>query len=347
MEFSLFFFADNANSGSDGYGLLLESARFADERGFAAVWTPERHFHSFGGLYPNPAVTGAALAVATERISIRAGSVVSPLHHPVRIAEDWAMVDNLSGGRAGISFASGWHSVDFVLRPGGYAERKNIMARDIATVRRLWQGEKVEFPDGTGELSAVQIFPPPVQADLPMWITSAGTPETFRLAGQLGTGILTHRLGQDYAALEGNIALYREEMAAEHGLDARGHVVVMVHAMLGPDRAKVREQVREPLSGYLRSSIDHVARSSVGATRDNFDVEQMSEQDRDFLVARAFDRYFSTSGLFGTVADGAEVVRRLTAIGVDEIACLIDFGVPQQDVLDSLRYLDELRSGCA
>ena len=62
------------------YRLLLDGARFADAHGFAAVWTPERHFHAFGGLYPNPAVTGAAVAAVTSRVSIRAGSVVLPLH---------------------------------------------------------------------------------------------------------------------------------------------------------------------------------------------------------------------------------------------------------------------------
>ena len=86
MDFSLFFFADSGAAGGDGYELLLETARFADTHGFAAVWTPERHFHPFGGLYPNPAVTGAAVAAVTDRVSIRAGSVVGPLHHPVRIA---------------------------------------------------------------------------------------------------------------------------------------------------------------------------------------------------------------------------------------------------------------------
>ena len=80
----------------DRYRLLLEGARFADRHGFAAVWTPERHFHAFGGLYPNPAVTGAALAAITERIGIRAGSVVLPLHNPIRVAEEWSVVDNLS-----------------------------------------------------------------------------------------------------------------------------------------------------------------------------------------------------------------------------------------------------------
>ncbi len=62
------------------------------------MWTPERHFHSFGGLYPNPSVTSAALATI-ERVDLRAGGVVMPLHHPVRVAEEWSVVFNLSRPR--------------------------------------------------------------------------------------------------------------------------------------------------------------------------------------------------------------------------------------------------------
>ncbi|MDB5998891.1 MAG: hypothetical protein JWP52_590, partial [Rhizobacter sp.] len=74
IDFSLFYFAADASSpGTNHYQLLLDGARFADERGFSAVWTPERHFHEFGGLYPNPAITSAAVAMVTSRIAIRAG----------------------------------------------------------------------------------------------------------------------------------------------------------------------------------------------------------------------------------------------------------------------------------
>jgi len=163
MDLSLFFFADNAASGAGCYDLLLESAKFADDNGFAAVWTPERHFHAFGGRYPNPAVVGAALAAATRRIGIRAGSVVAPLHHPARIAEEWSVVDNISGGRVGVSFASGWHDVDFVLRPENYASRKAVMTETLDTVRRLWRGEEVAFADAQGDPRPVRIFPTPVQ----------------------------------------------------------------------------------------------------------------------------------------------------------------------------------------
>ncbi|MEO0408678.1 MAG: LLM class flavin-dependent oxidoreductase, partial [Cyanobacteria bacterium P01_A01_bin.135] len=131
MKFSLFYFdGDGSVAQPDQYQLLIESAKFADQNGFTAVWTPERHFHAFGGLYPNPCVTSAALAMVTERLQIRAGSVVMPLHHPVRVAEDWAVVDNLSNGRAAIAFASGWTMDEFILARAPHASRKG----------QMWQG---------------------------------------------------------------------------------------------------------------------------------------------------------------------------------------------------------------
>src|SRR5580700_6831271 len=123
-QLSLFFFsADSAEQPSNKYQMLLESAKFADEHGFTAVWTPERHFQRFGGLYGSPSVTSAALAVLTKNISIRAGSVVLPLQDPLRVAEEWAMIDNLSNGRVAIAAAFGWHVNDFVLSPGTYKDR--------------------------------------------------------------------------------------------------------------------------------------------------------------------------------------------------------------------------------
>ena len=346
MDFSLFFFADSGAAGGGGYRLLLDSARFADANGFSAVWTPERHFHSFGGLYPNPAVTGAALAAITERVGIRAGSVVAPLHHPARIAEEWSVVDNLSNGRVGVSFASGWHARDFALRPENYPDRKNAMVETVDTVRRLWRGETVEFPDGAGEKQPVRIFPAPVQPELPIWITSAGSTETFRAAGRLGAGLLTHLLGQDHETLARNIAAYREALDETYHGTVPGQVSLMLHTMVGTDRDRVREIVRGPFSDYLRSSIDLIVKTS-GLLPPGVDPDKLPERDKNFLIAHAFDRYFTGSGLFGSVADGVETVGKLAALGVDEVACLIDFGVPHDAVLASLDHLAELRLATA
>ena len=129
LEFSLFYFADdNAVYGEDKYRLYREGAMFADRRRLA-VWTPERHFHEKAGLYPNPSVLSGALATITKHVQLRAGSVVLPLHNSLRVAEEWSVVDNLSKGRVGISFTSGWMPNDFAFFPERYpVKRKRCFA---------------------------------------------------------------------------------------------------------------------------------------------------------------------------------------------------------------------------
>ena len=128
MEFSLLYFSgDGSKTEADKYRLLLESAKFADRNDFSALWAPERHFHPFGGLYPNPSLTCAALAMITEHLQLRAGSLVMPLHNPARVAEEWSVVDNLSNGRIALAFASGWTIDDFVLSTESHASRRETM----------------------------------------------------------------------------------------------------------------------------------------------------------------------------------------------------------------------------
>jgi alkanesulfonate monooxygenase SsuD/methylene tetrahydromethanopterin reductase-like flavin-dependent oxidoreductase (luciferase family) len=94
MDFGIMFFSSSgAGEQANKYDLLMDTASFADRNGFASIWTPERHFHEFGGLYPNPSVLSAALAMIIRNVQIRAGSLISPLHDPVRIAEEWVVVD--------------------------------------------------------------------------------------------------------------------------------------------------------------------------------------------------------------------------------------------------------------
>ena len=346
LDFSLFYFSagDDPAAGRDGYHLLLEGARFADRHGFLAVWTPERHFAEFGGLYPNPAVTAAALAAVTERIQLRAGSVVLPLHNPIRVAEEWAVVDNLSAGRVGLSFASGWHADDFALAPdpGVYPRRKEAMLEQIETVRRLWRGEPVDARNGVGRTVQLGTHPRPVQDELPVWLTAAGNPDTFRMAGERGAGLLTHLLGQSVAELAEKIAVYRGAWRAA-GHPGEGHVTLMVHTYVGDDPATVREKVRGPFREYLRTSFGLVQALAPSL---GYDSEPTAE-DVEALLDHAFEIYYDGSALIGTVEDCTVLAERLRDSGVDEVACLVDFGVAADDVLQSLPLLDEVRRRCA
>ncbi len=344
LDFSLFYFADAGDDPQDKYRLLLEGAKLADARGFHALWTPERHFHTFGGLYPNPAVAGAAVAAVTRRLGIRAGSVVLPLHDPVRVAEDWAVVDNLSGGRAGISFASGWHSGDFVFAPDAFDDRHEIMYRGIETVRSLWRGEALTRRAAHGEEMAVRIQPRPLQEELPVWVTAFASPVTFRRAGEIGAGILTHLLDQTLEDVAEKIRLYREAWRAA-GHPGTGTVTLMIHTFVAEDDATARAVVRAPFTEYLRSAVGLVTRmaKSFGLGEGG----DLTPEDLEAVLAHAFDRYFETAGLFGSPATCRKTLDRLRDAGIDEIGCLIDFGVPCDTALEGLRRLADLREALA
>lgn len=340
LDFSLFFFAaDNLRPGEDKYQLYLEGAKFADRNGFAAVWTPERHFHESGGLYPNPSVLSGALATITKQVKLRAGSIVMPLHHSIRVAEEWAMVDNLSQGRAGVSFTSGWIPNDFAFFPERFAQKRDEMWRGIAEVQRLWRGESITARDGNGGTTELKVLPRPIQPELPIWITCSGDPEMFVSAGERGFNVLTALLTQSVDEVATKIGMYRESLA-RHGHDpATRQVTLMLHTFVGKNLDFVLSKARTPLCNYLKA---HVGLIETMTKSLNIKVG-INQKYIDDLVAFAFERYYQTASLIGTPEKCLDLIARLQQIGVNEVACFIDFGIDTASVLDSLQHLARLR----
>lgn len=345
LDFGLFYFdGEGAVRRPHQYRLLLDSARFADEYGFTAVWTPERHFHAFGGLYPNPAVTSAALAAATRNLQIRAGSVVAPLHHPVRLAEDWAVVDNLSGGRVAMAFAPGWTVPEFLLAREGYADRYDALWERIDTVRRLWEGEEVSFPVEGGETVRVRTLPRPLQRKLPLWITASSEPGFVR-AGQVGAPVLTSLLNTTLDDVAAKVKRYREVLE-EHDHDpARGRVALMVHTFVGPDLETARARIEGPFREYLKAHyhlLDGLAQSlGLGVGMDD-----LTPADLETLLRFGFEGFLDGRSLIGGVQGLRPLVESFAKAGIDELACLIDFHPGYEEVLASLEHLAALKDEC-
>ncbi|MDQ0272983.1 MupA/Atu3671 family FMN-dependent luciferase-like monooxygenase [Cytobacillus purgationiresistens] len=342
IDFSLFFFSGNGSTTeANKYDFLLNSAKFADQNGFSAVWTPERHFQEFGGLYPNPSVLSAALAAVTENIELRAGSVVLPLHHPIRFTEEWSVVDNLSKGRVSVAFATGWHPADFLLAANQdrsyYLERKEEMFKSIDKVQKLWEGEHVQFEDSDGVSYKIQTLPRPLQKQIPVWIATNGNTNTFQRAAKIGANILTGMPKGGTKELEKKISNYRRALD-EYGFDSESKkVAVMLHTCLGRDDRVIKEKVKKPLKEYLKTFMKQHEYI-------HEDYEKLSSTDFDLIVSRAFEAYYQDSALLGTLDKCAGFVEKLIEIGVDEIACLIDFGVDQDTAMEGLHVLSELKN---
>ncbi|MFH8409689.1 MupA/Atu3671 family FMN-dependent luciferase-like monooxygenase [Streptomyces sp. NPDC018019] len=350
LDLGVFFFAAVGDQARETYRLMLDAARRADELGFGFVSTPERHFHRFGGAFPNPAVTSAAIAAVTERVQIRAGSVVTPLHPAARVVEDFAMVDGLSGGRAAISVGSGWNVNDFVIAPEKYADRRAQLVRDVADIRAAWRSGRWTGTTPLGDEVTLPVYPRPVQDELPVWVTASRSEDTFREAGRLGCNILTHLENQDVASLAGKTAVYRAARTAA-GWTTPGKVTVMMHTYVAEDPAEARRVGGGSLKDYLLTAIDLEARA-VGAggrmSGDKAGSEVLAaESARRKLANLGVDRYLSGNALIGSVEECTATARRVHAAGADEIACLVDFVDGPHRVLASLELLDEVRRAAA
>jgi hypothetical protein len=197
-------------------------------------------------------------------------------------------------------------------------------------------------------------LPRPVQKELPVWITAAGNPKTFEQAGTLGCRLLTHLLGQKVEDVAEKLRIYRAAWA-KAGHPGEGHVTLMLHTFIGADEEATRETAREPMKKYLRSSVDLIKKAAwsfptfvergaaSGKTpQEIMESAPLSDAEMDALLDHAFNRYYGTSALIGTPERCLELVDKVQAAGVDEIACLIDFGIAPATVLEHLQDLKGL-----
>jgi len=325
-DVSLYFFASMKHYDAQSYyKFVLEACDYADREGFAGAWFPERHFVDFGGFSPNPVVLAAAVAARTHRLRLRAGSIAAPLHHPVRIAEEWGMVDMLSRGRVGLSFASGWHHSDFILATTPHSHRKEVTTDYLNQVRALWAGHPLEYRDPDGAAHSVKLAPKPISDVLPLWLTTAGSSETYALAGRLGVGVMCALFNQTLRQLERKIELYRSAWR-DAGHPGRGHVVTMVHTCISEER-NLYDLLRPAMRDYLLS----------------FSSQDAAPSDDEVLDA-AVESYFDGPSLLGSAERAKQLLPKLKSADIDEIGALIDFGLPSEFVLQNLQNISRVRS---
>ncbi len=337
MDISIMFFPI-ASETNNPYQLLIDATKYADKNGFSAVWIPERHFNSFGGIFPNPAVISAALAPITKSIQLRAGSIISPLYDVLRIVENWSVVDNLSNGRIALSFGAGWSPDDFCLFPSRYKNRDSILYEQIQEINILWSGGSIERINGLDENKEIKFWPKPVQKKIPLWISIASNPASFEKAGSFGANVLTHLVNQDLNGLKTNIDRYRAARKKSGHNPETGKVTLMLHTFVSSctheETLKITEQ---PLKKYLAHIIDFG-----GVKANNFSNNKITEEYKEELLHIAYKKFINGRVLIGNKKHCKEFLDKISNIGVTEIAALIDFGLPNQDVLKSLALIKSL-----
>ena len=164
------------------YSETLEQASWAEELGFHSVWLSEHHFTDDGYMPSIPSAL-AAIAARTHRVRLGTAVILAPLHHPLRLAEDLAVVDLFSGGRLDIGLAAGYRRKEFDVMGVPRSERGQRTEETVQLLRLAWAGEAFSFHGKSYQFENVIVTPPPAQAGGPPLFLGGSTVPPARRAG--------------------------------------------------------------------------------------------------------------------------------------------------------------------
>lgn len=303
------------------FDAMLEQARLAETLGFATLWAHEHHSQAM--MYPDPLTTLAALAGVTERIGLGTNMLLLPIHHPVRVAQQAAMVDVLSGGRVRLGVANGYSAIDFETFGISRHERGVRLTEGLVLIRALWSGKPVTREGRDFRLREFVLFPPPVQPAGPPIFVGGQAEAAIRRAARLGDGYLISTT-ETFDHVAERVRLYR---AVCDGLGVRpGKLLVNRIVCAVTDRAQKREAERFFAAALLR-------------LYDSWGHENVTQLP---AAAREPETLSRAHFVIGEPAECVERLAAYAALGIDHVACLMSFGAPHGELVErSMRLFGE------
>lgn len=305
-------------SDADLYNEVVERCTAAERAGFDSVWVSEHHFVD-DGYMPSVLVTAAAIAQATERVQIGTGVLLAPLHDPLRIAEDAATVDLISGGRFILGIGAGWRPEEFDVFGVDQSERASRMRETVAVLRGAWGPGTFDY-----EGRPVNVTPKPAHP-IPIWL-GGFAPGAIRRAGRIADGFLgssTGTAGIDAFA-------QAQKLAREARRDSSPFTFALHVPVFAAEDGDPWEMVK-PYYQYLRWKYP-----DMGAARSSAQAKSPPPLDAD-----------TEAQLRGSIICGrpddvaAEITKFRDALGDDiHFICRSDFpGMPQDLQLETIDVL--------
>ena len=246
MQFGLLFETQRPYQGTDIdwnalYKETLEQCELADQAGFDNLWFVEHHFLTgFSGSPSQDAIFGA-LSRITKNIRIGYGVCILPYHHPVRVAERVALVDQLTDGRVefGTGRSNAYEQVGLGVDP---RNTRSLWEESIAMLPQIWQSEEFSWEGEHWNVPQRRVLPKPYQKPHPRMYLACTQTESFRLAAEKGIGVLSSA-SYATAVLAEHVKVYRDALANANPVGAFVNEFWgnNVHAYCGPDNDEARE----------------------------------------------------------------------------------------------------------
>ena len=323
MKFGVFYQMPCAvdQSPAERYQDTIGQVQLADKLGFDAAWLAELHFNPRFSIMPAPMMVGSAIAQTTSRIRIGTAVHLMPLHQPIRLAEEAAALDVLSGGRSIFGIGRGAIPSHFQGYGVDQEEARDRFLEGLEMVLGMWAHDEYSYQGTYHQVEGIVLSPKPVQKPHPPVFIASNSPDTFTMVGQLGHNIL---VAPTIVTVQGALAgleTYRSELEWNGHDPAERDVNVTVHVNVDLDEGKARRGFEQTINNYLGTLRSGSGRGSARA------------QTLDYETV--LDEYAAV----GTPGQVAEKLDKLKAIyGPDGFICWFNTGgmIPHEDVKTSM-----------
>lgn len=284
------------------FGELLEQVEAAEQLGFDSFWVAEHHFHEYGAI-PSPPIWLAAAAQRTKRIRLGAAVVVLPFRNPLQVAEDYAMVDVLSGGRLNLGAGSGYlrHEFEgFDVRP---EEKRDRFDEALDIVLRAWTGERVSYEGRFHTVRDVRLNVVPLQRPRPpVWIAVLRN-EAAPHVGKRGFPVMMipYATTEKLAELADTVAAFRDAFVAAGGDPTDATVPFGLHTYCADSFERATAEAKDAMDRYVRTRL------------------YAKQRPYELLVEKHLLA-------FGSPADVIRVARRYEQAGLTDFLAITNFG---------------------
>ena len=271
MQFGAFFLAGapGREDASSVFKRLVQLTQDAEELGFDSIWIAEHHFSTYGSI-PNPLMMATRLAAETSKIRIGTAVLVLPFWHPLRVAEDIALADHLTGGRLEVGVGRGYQPYEFRRFGLTQDDARERTDETLSILLAALRNDVMSYDGKYNEIGETTVLPRPLQQPHPPIWLGANTKESFEIGARLGLRAFTATSGRplDQAASE-SWANYLEAKSKHANVPPDFGVQVQICTMPTDDEARAqmphfRYQNRQVVS--LRGGREHVLAGVTEAT---------------------------------------------------------------------------------
>jgi probable F420-dependent oxidoreductase len=288
------------------YGDAVELARLTEEQELDSAWVSEHHFSSDGYL-PSLLPLLAAFAAVTDRIELGTGVVLAPFHDPIRLAEDFAVVDQIAGGRVIAGFGIGWRTEEFRAFGVDVSTRVGRMQELVEIVRRAWTEDRFDHAGRYHTYSGMSVTPKP--ARVPPILVGGFADAAIKRAGRIGDGYIASRGQPERVERAFEMAAEERRKAGKEGPPIVG---VLQNAFVTDDPTRDWPLVRDGISHQLGV----YAGWNAGTDVPGRPLEVMSPEESDIRRTTAFgtpdevtDSLAALTGILGRYQESHLVLR--------------------------------------